>query len=46
MINNIDVVNTDVVAPESIEDLCSKMRPYAAAWSDTADRLWKDNSEE
>jgi len=31
---------TDSIDSENIEELCDKTRPYAKAWSGTADRLW------
>lgn len=32
--------STDLQSPESAEHLCAKCDPYAAAWDETAERLW------
>ena len=45
IIRNTAVVNTDTIHPENIMQLCDKTRPYAAAWNDTAERLWAEMSE-
>ncbi|MBR0456188.1 MAG: radical SAM protein [Firmicutes bacterium] len=42
IIRNTDAINTDTVHPETIEQLCSKTKPYAKAWNDTAERLWTE----
>ena len=42
IISKNDVRNTDLVAPEPITQLCSKTKPYAEAWTETADRLWEE----
>ena len=34
--------STDLEAPESADQLCSKCTEYAAKWKDTADRIWSE----
>ena len=38
--------STDMLSPESAEQLCAKCAPYAAAWKPEADRLWKKSHPE
>jgi len=42
IIKNTMAVNTDTIHPEDITQLCSKTKPYAAAWGDTAEKLWAE----
>ena len=34
--------STDLVAQESVEELCAKTKPAAEAWAPVAERLWTD----
>lgn len=40
MVKTTGAVNTDYQSPESVDHLCDKTTPYAAAWKETADNLW------
>ena len=42
MVNEALAPSTDYVAPESAEELCERTTPYAAAWKDSAERLWQE----
>jgi len=44
IIGETPVVNTETVHPETVTQLCDKTRAYAAAWSDTAERLWAETA--
>jgi len=41
MVKATGAVNTDYQSPESAGHLCDKTMPYAEAWKETAERLWK-----
>ncbi|MGI6069728.1 MAG: radical SAM protein [Blautia sp.] len=43
MVAETGAVSTDLQSPESAEHLCVKCGEYAAAWKETADRLWNEN---
>lgn len=42
MVKETGAKSTDLQSPESVEDLCAKTQPYADAWKDTAEELWKE----
>ncbi|MBE6988099.1 MAG: radical SAM protein [Ruminococcaceae bacterium] len=42
MVKSTGAVNTDYQDPESVDHLCDKTSIYAAAWKETADKLWKE----
>jgi len=43
MVKESGAKSTDMEAPEDVDALCAKTAPAAAAWADTADRLWAEN---
>ncbi|HHY53521.1 MAG TPA: radical SAM protein [Clostridiales bacterium] len=43
MVKESGAKSTDMEAPENVDLLCAKTAPAAAAWADTADRLWAEN---
>ena len=42
MVKATGAVNTDYQDPESVDHLCDKTSIYAAAWKETADKLWEE----
>ena len=42
MVKETGAVSTDLMQPESAEELCGKCVQYAENWSPTADRLWEE----
>jgi MoaA/NifB/PqqE/SkfB family radical SAM enzyme len=40
MVNDTGAHSTDMISPETPENLEKKCRPYARAWNETADELW------
>ncbi len=42
MIRNTGAASTDMEAPESVEQLCSRCDHYAEHWKATADELWEN----
>ena len=34
--------STDLMSPESVEELCAKCAPYASCWKPAADALWEE----
>jgi len=42
MVKNAGAHSTDLLAPESAEELTAKTEAAAAAWAETADRIWND----
>ena len=41
MVNKTGAKSTDLIEPESVEQLCSKCDKFAAEWAIAADELWK-----
>jgi len=41
MVQAADAKSTDLMSPENVEDLCSKCKDAALAWSPVADELWR-----
>lgn len=46
MVKNSDAHSTDLLAPESAEELTAKTEPVAEKWAEEADALWNDPNEE
>ena len=46
MVKETGAVSTDLMQPESAEELCGKCVQYAENWSPTADRLWEETHPE
>lgn len=46
MVEETGAVSTDLMQPESAEELCGKCAQYAENWSPTADRLWEETHPE
>ena len=42
MVKETGAVSTDLMQPESAEELCGKCVQYSENWSPTADRLWEE----
>ena len=42
MVRETGAVSTDLMQPESAEELCGKCVKYAEEWGPTADRLWNE----
>ncbi|MGI5949498.1 radical SAM protein [Peptoniphilus sp.] len=42
IVNDSGAKNTDLIASESAEELQAKTTPYAMAWNETANKLWKE----
>lgn len=42
MVHKTDAHQTNIESPESVEHLCDKCRPYAAAWKPVADKEWAE----
>ena len=42
MVKETGAVSTDLMQPESAEELCGKCVKYAEEWAPTADRLWNE----
>ena len=40
IIRETNAPSTDLVSPESVDDLCAKCDKFAADWKDEADKLW------
>ena len=45
MVKESGAKSTDMEAPEDVDVLCAKTAPAAKAWSEMADRLWKEKQE-
>lgn len=43
MVHETAARSTDLEAPEPVEDLYEKTRPYADQWTDRANELWEEN---
>ena len=45
IVNDSGAKNTDMIAPESAEELQEKTTPYAKDWNKKANELWKKSQE-
>lgn len=41
MVKRTQAQSTEYQSPESVDHLCDKTTPYAEAWKETADKLWR-----
>ena len=45
MVNRSKAHSTDLISPESVEDLTDKCKPYSQEWKKKADELWEESQE-
>lgn len=43
MVKESAAKSTEMLAPEEVEDLCTKTAPAAAKWTPVAEKLWTEN---